>query len=55
MRYLSFLIAAVSDIILCAKYKHICICWQPPTERIYSSYLELDLDEVEPSMSGPKR
>jgi len=28
---------------------------EPPTERIYSSYLELDLDEVEPSMSGPKR
>lgn len=29
--------------------------WQPQTERVYSSYLELDLDEVEPSMSGPKR
>ncbi|AQK50307.1 Putative aconitate hydratase, cytoplasmic-like [Zea mays] len=28
---------------------------EPPTERIYSSYLELNLDEVEPSMSGPKR
>ncbi|KAJ1267641.1 hypothetical protein BS78_07G072900 [Paspalum vaginatum] len=28
---------------------------EPQTERIYSSYLELDLDEVEPSMSGPKR
>lgn len=31
------------------------LCWQPQTERVYSSYLELDLDEVEPSMSGPKR
>nr|CAB3480238.1 unnamed protein product [Digitaria exilis] len=28
---------------------------EPQTERVYSSYLELDLDEVEPSMSGPKR
>ncbi|CAL5003553.1 unnamed protein product [Urochloa decumbens] len=28
---------------------------EPQSERIYSSYLELDLDEVLPSMSGPKR
>ncbi|KAG2582114.1 putative aconitate hydratase, cytoplasmic [Panicum virgatum] len=28
---------------------------EPQTERVYSSYLELDLDEVEPSISGPKR
>jgi hypothetical protein len=28
---------------------------QPETERVYSSYLELDLSEVEPCVSGPKR
>ncbi|KAJ6797625.1 aconitate hydratase, cytoplasmic-like [Iris pallida] len=28
---------------------------QPQTERVYSSYLELNLDEVEPCVSGPKR
>ncbi|KAJ0103108.1 hypothetical protein Patl1_04180 [Pistacia atlantica] len=28
---------------------------EPQQERIYSSYLQLDLAEVEPSMSGPKR
>ncbi|GJN39490.1 hypothetical protein PR202_gb28612 [Eleusine coracana subsp. coracana] len=28
---------------------------EPQTERVYSSYLELDLAEVEPCISGPKR
>uniref|UniRef100_A0A453J4F9 Aconitate hydratase n=1 Tax=Aegilops tauschii subsp. strangulata TaxID=200361 RepID=A0A453J4F9_AEGTS len=28
---------------------------QVQAERVYSSYLELDLDEVEPCLSGPKR
>lgn len=28
---------------------------QPQQERVYSSYLELDLDDVEPCISGPKR
>uniref|UniRef100_A0A0E0E1G7 Aconitate hydratase n=1 Tax=Oryza meridionalis TaxID=40149 RepID=A0A0E0E1G7_9ORYZ len=28
---------------------------EPQTERVYSSYLELDLNEVEPCISGPKR
>ncbi|CAA6666726.1 unnamed protein product [Spirodela intermedia] len=28
---------------------------QPQVERIYSSYLELNLEEVEPCISGPKR
>ncbi|XP_062184101.1 putative aconitate hydratase, cytoplasmic isoform X1 [Phragmites australis] len=28
---------------------------EPHTERVYSSYLELDLNEVEPCVSGPKR
>lgn len=28
---------------------------QPQQERAYSSYLELNLDEVEPCVSGPKR
>ncbi|XP_010918136.1 aconitate hydratase, cytoplasmic [Elaeis guineensis] len=28
---------------------------QPQTERVYSSYLELNLEEVEPCVSGPKR
>ncbi|XP_057457857.1 aconitate hydratase, cytoplasmic [Lotus japonicus] len=28
---------------------------EPQQERVYSSYLELDLDEVEPCISGPKR
>ncbi|KAH9606314.1 hypothetical protein KSS87_000229, partial [Heliosperma pusillum] len=28
---------------------------EPQLERVYSSYLELDLAEVEPCMSGPKR
>ncbi|XP_062196158.1 putative aconitate hydratase, cytoplasmic isoform X2 [Phragmites australis] len=30
-------------------------CHEPHTERVYSSYLELDLNEVEPCVSGPKR
>lgn len=29
--------------------------FQPQSERVYSSYLELNLSEVEPCMSGPKR
>ncbi|ONM31998.1 Aconitate hydratase 3 mitochondrial [Zea mays] len=28
---------------------------EPETERVFSSYLELDLSEVEPCVSGPKR
>nr|XP_010943467.1 aconitate hydratase, cytoplasmic [Elaeis guineensis] len=28
---------------------------QPQTERVYSSYLELNLEDVEPCVSGPKR
>ncbi|KAF0928275.1 hypothetical protein E2562_039388 [Oryza meyeriana var. granulata] len=28
---------------------------EPHTERVYSSYLKLDLTDVEPSISGPKR
>lgn len=28
---------------------------QPQIERVYSSYLELDLGDVEPCVSGPKR
>ncbi|KAJ4976543.1 hypothetical protein NE237_001649 [Protea cynaroides] len=28
---------------------------EPQQERVYSSYLELDLGDVEPSLSGPKR
>ncbi|KAL5221521.1 hypothetical protein ABZP36_026234 [Zizania latifolia] len=28
---------------------------EPQTERVYSSYIELDLNEVEPCISGPKR
>ncbi|PWS21976.1 hypothetical protein DKP78_20785, partial [Enterococcus faecium] len=28
---------------------------QPEAERVYSSYLELNLEEVEPCLSGPKR
>ncbi|KAK3014234.1 hypothetical protein RJ639_008167 [Escallonia herrerae] len=28
---------------------------EPQLERVYSSYLHLDLDEVEPCLSGPKR
>lgn len=28
---------------------------EPATERVYSSYLQLDLEEVEPCLSGPKR
>ncbi|MCI01501.1 aconitate hydratase [Trifolium medium] len=28
---------------------------EPPQDRAYSSYLELNLDEVEPCISGPKR
>ncbi|CAL9780657.1 unnamed protein product [Musa acuminata subsp. burmannicoides] len=28
---------------------------QPQTERVYSSYLELNLEDVEPCISGPKR
>jgi len=28
---------------------------QPQQERVYSSYLELDLSEVVPCISGPKR
>ncbi|XP_048327357.2 aconitate hydratase, cytoplasmic [Ziziphus jujuba] len=28
---------------------------EPQQERVYSSYLQLDLSEVEPSLSGPKR
>lgn len=28
---------------------------EPQTERVYSSYLELNLDDVEPCVSGPKR
>lgn len=29
--------------------------FQTQTERVYSSYLELDLADVEPCVSGPKR
>lgn len=32
-----------------------CFNIQPQRKRIYSSYLELDLANVEPSVSGPKR
>lgn len=28
---------------------------QPQVERVYSSYLELNLEDVEPCVSGPKR
>lgn len=28
---------------------------QPQVERVYSSYLELNLADVEPCVSGPKR
>ncbi|KAI6671545.1 hypothetical protein NL676_006430 [Syzygium grande] len=28
---------------------------EPPAEKVFSSYLELDLKDVEPSLSGPKR
>ncbi|XP_039159179.1 aconitate hydratase 1 isoform X2 [Eucalyptus grandis] len=28
---------------------------EPPAEKVFSSYLELDLKDVEPSVSGPKR
>ena len=28
---------------------------QPQVERVYSSYLQLNLEEVEPCISGPKR
>lgn len=29
--------------------------FQPQQDRVYSSYLELNLDNVEPCISGPKR
>lgn len=31
------------------------MCWQPVKDNKYSAYLELDLDSVEPCISGPKR
>jgi aconitase A len=30
-------------------------CGQPQAEKAYSSYLDLNLEEVEPCISGPKR
>ncbi|KAF4401970.1 hypothetical protein G4B88_017482 [Cannabis sativa] len=33
----------------------IAIRYQPQVERVYSSYLELSLEDVEPCVSGPKR
>jgi aconitate hydratase len=48
------IIQSISDITrwICL---NIQLQFQTQTERVYSSYLELDLADVEPCVSGPKR
>lgn len=56
--FLSYLIALVSVFQLNHCYfplHFVKKLFQPQQEKVYSSYLNLDLADVEPCLSGPKR